>query len=123
MAELIFFAVIACIWWCLSKHIQSKASAFDLRAHFDQQYRQYNIVADDPIYCFDGTKATIIQEREEVAVVNEQLTLVGIERYARNDAGEYFLFIANGQDKLFCKHVSHRMAKFVLKEKYVAPPH
>lgn len=121
--ELLFLLFLVGI--CVVPLLWPKEPAVDLRAHFDEQYRQFTIASDDALYRFDGSTATIVQEREERAIVNDEIVLIGIERYARNEAGEYFLFISNGTDgtdKLFSKHVAHRMAKFVLKEKYVEPP-
>jgi hypothetical protein len=95
--------------------------AFDLRAHFEYEFRQYRIDSDDPLQRFNGATVTMVCDNDDTAWVNNQQVLLGIERYARNEAGEYFLFFSNGRGKPFCKHVSHTAARLVLKDQYVEP--
>lgn len=90
------------------------------RASARDQVRDYRVVSPDSRYAFDGQTATIVHQEESSAGrrAPEQFS---VTIYATNEAGEYFMFISDGVNKPFFKHVEPRMARLVLKDKYREP--
>lgn len=88
----------------------------------DAQFRTLVVPSDDPRMHFNGMQVEEVMDEESLRYVNERLAGIELTRYARNEAGEYFMFVHNPEGKPFFKHVEHRIAKVVLKERYQAPP-
>lgn len=94
-----------------------------LRAGIDAQFRAFEYQGSDPLYHFMGSTATVVKDFEEIVQTDDGFIFtLRVQRYARNAAGEYFLFIGDGIEKPFFKHVEHRMARIVLEDAYVEPP-
>ncbi len=93
-----------------------------LRARFESHFRACVRDSDDPRLRFDGHTATIVRDREESTSGRQDRLLMNIERYARNEAGEYFIFLCGYDGKPFVKHVEQNIAKIVLGDDYIAPP-
>ncbi len=88
----------------------------------DQQFRQLVVPSADPRLHFDGMQVTEVMDEESLRYLNNQLIGIELTRYARNEAGEYFMFVHNPEGTPFFKHVEHRIAKVVLGERYVPLP-
>lgn len=88
----------------------------------DEQFRKLVVPSADPRLHFDGMQVTEVMDEESVRYVNDKLVGIELTRYSRNESGEYFMFVHNPEGKPFFKHVEHRIAKVVLKERYVPPP-
>lgn len=54
-------------------------------------------------------------------MVNLAIVGIKVRRIARNPAGEYFLFISEGNTKPYVKHISQANAQLLLGKLYVAP--
>lgn len=86
---------------------------------FDRAFQQFlatSIRSEDPRYSFDGRGANIVHR--EVDRSNGESTTYALTIYARNESGEYFSFKSDGEHPLV-KHMEHRIAKIVLKTKYL----
>ena len=94
----------------------------EFRARAHAEFASQAVTSRDPRFSFYGKNAVVVQDREEVGRADEgQVISHTLTRYARNPAGEYFLFICmNGTDP-YVKHVSQSIAKLVLKQAYIAP--
>jgi hypothetical protein len=88
----------------------------------DEQFRTLVVSSSDPRLHFDGMQVTEVMDEETLRYVNDKLVGIELTRYSRNAAGEYFMFVHNPEGKPFFKHVEHRIAKVVLRERYVSPP-
>jgi len=82
--------------------------------------RDYRVESADPRYAFDGRTAAIVAEIESSGG-RRSADQFSVTTYATNEAGEYFMFISDGVNKPFFKHVEPRMARLVLKDKYREP--
>lgn len=89
----------------------------------DEEFRA--LVVDSAVanLRFNGRTAEIVDERQEHSTDEKTnaSTLVRIQRFARNEYGEYFFFISEGDGRPFFKHVSHSNAQIALGKKYVEP--
>lgn len=83
-------------------------------------FRATSIESDDPRFRFSGATSTVVKEEE---FYNRRQPEDGymLTLFARNEAGEYFMFKATTPHP-YVKHVEHRIAKVVLKDAYVPPP-
>ncbi len=88
----------------------------------DEQFRHLVVPSADPRLHFNGMQVTEVMDEETLQYMNKNLVGIELTRYSRNAAGEYFMFVHNPEGKPFFKHVEHRIAKVVLKERYVPPP-
>ncbi len=88
----------------------------------DEQFRKLAVPSADPHLHFDGMQVTEVMDEESVRYVNDKLVGIELTRYSRNAAGEYFMFVHNPEGNPFFKHVEHRIAKVVLKARYVPSP-
>lgn len=89
----------------------------------DEEFRALLVGSDVPKLRFDGRTAEIVDEHREYyrEEGTNTLTLVNVQRFARNGYGEYFFFISEGNGRPLFKHVSHVNAKVALGKKYVEP--
>ncbi|SHG65800.1 hypothetical protein SAMN05428948_1483 [Massilia sp. CF038] len=110
------FALIAIL---VDRFYVRAKSARAFRARFDRQFLEAKLELSDPLYQFDGASATVIATVEEMGKRGNAGFLLSIERYARNQHGEYFLVRSDEPGAPFVKHVSHRIAKVILAEKYI----
>ena len=88
----------------------------------DEQFRHLVVPSADPRLHFNGMQVTEVMDEETLQYMNKNLVGIELTRYSRNAAGEYFMFVHNPEGKPFFKHVEHRIAKVVLKERYEPPP-
>lgn len=89
----------------------------------DEEFRTHVVNSEVPNLRFDGRTAEIVDEHQEHWTDDETdaSTVVRVHRFARNEYGEYFFFISEGDGKPFLKHVSHTNAQIALGKKYVKP--
>jgi hypothetical protein len=92
-----------------------------LRVRLDEQFKALSLPSTDQRYAFDGSAAEVVKEDEEVKMVNLAIVAIKVRRIARNQAGEYFLFVSDGEARPYVKHIPHSNAKVLLGEAYVAP--
>lgn len=88
----------------------------------DEQFRHLVVPSADPRLHFNGMQVTEVMDEETLQYMNKNLVGIELTRYSRNAAGEYFMFVHNPEGKPFFKHVEHRIAKVVLRERYEPPP-
>lgn len=88
----------------------------------DEQFRHLVVPSADPRLHFNGMQVTEVMDEETLRYMNKNLVGIELTRYSRNAAGEYFMFVHNPEGKPFFKHVEHRIAKVVLRERYEPPP-
>lgn len=117
-AWIIVGAIVLFTWQQIALRMSCEP-AERFRARFEAAFRALDIAAAEPRYCFNGERATVI-DNKEFPMGKRQDFIMSIERYARNEAGEYFFFIFEGTVPFFFKHVSPSAAQAVLKEKYIA---
>jgi hypothetical protein len=121
LAPIAFVAIFAAGFALLLRQAHKGGQqAENFRNGFDKAYRALKVESDDPLLRFAGASATIVSEREQ-RVDHKSPVIVAIERYARNDAGEYFFMVYEGHERFFIKHISHSNAQIALKNKYVPP--
>lgn len=92
----------------------------EARNKVHQQFQKIVLNANDERYSFQGETAIVVDDKETL-YMDMSICSVTLTRYARNLAGEYFMLIIDGESELYCKHLDHKTARFVLKEKYVSP--
>lgn len=86
----------------------------------EQEFRALRLEASDATLCFDGRSATVVHEQRDY-LDKWMRTVIRIQRYARNEHGEYFFFMSEGTGKPLFKHVGQASAKAALGSKYIAP--
>ncbi len=103
-----------------------KRDALEVAKHREiatAQFTAYCVKSDDEKFQFDGQSAVVVSESESIQRDDAGIVAsYSLTRFARNSAGEYFMFISNPVAKPFFKHVEHRIARVVLKDRYVPPP-
>ena len=117
---IIFLLFIAAI----VHRIQAHQSALPIEAHREKahkQFRSHKTSSTEPRFVFDGEEAEIIQSDETVSHDDGIITSYTLTCYARNPAGEYFMFVSNDEQRPFFKHISHTNAKIILEKKYRPP--
>ncbi|QNA90227.1 hypothetical protein G4G28_20110 [Massilia sp. Dwa41.01b] len=121
--KLLFVAVLFGFPLYLNIKRARRGDDFSIRPLVDEQFRQLVVEAGNPELCFDGSRARIVDETEETFhdKGSNTTTLLRIQRYARNEYGEYFFFISDGRSKPFFKHTPHHIAKIALKDNYREP--
>ncbi len=112
---------VGVLWWREQVRVEAER-LLQFRQAADEQFRQLVVPSSDPRLHFDGMQVTEVMDEETLRYVNDKLVGVELTRYSRNAAGENFMFVHNAEGKPFFKHVEHRIAKVVLKERYVPPP-
>lgn len=75
------------------------------------QYLSASAHASDPRYAFDASTAEVVSRIEDG---NTENTTYVLTVYAKNQAGEYFVFRSDGE-RSSIKHLSQELAKAVLK--------
>lgn len=103
----------------VSKRFQADVEARRTRAR--AQMREFRAASPDARYAFDGGTARIVSEHELIPDQSSGAGGYTLTCYAVNEAGEYFMFIADGAAKPFFKHVEPRIARVVLKDKFREP--
>lgn len=78
-------------------------------------------------YEFDAATASVVADETDGYPDAAGRPVYALKRYARSPEGEYFWMVlevgADGVTRLaFIKHVPHRVARYALKDKYIAPP-
>lgn len=121
--EILFLIFIAILPFYLRANPGKNLSQY--RAEAREQFLAYKTTSGDVRFIFNGADAEIVKEDEDIGrsdgvgvgvVVSYSLT-----RFARNAAGEYFMFVSNQDSPPFFKHVAHSNAKIALGEAYVSP--
>ncbi|WP_431099761.1 hypothetical protein [Roseateles noduli] len=88
----------------------------------EAQYRAHRVSSNDPRYCVDPDTATIVVDDEVYGRSQPSQTwYYRVEHIVRNPSGEYFKIIYGTSDILRCSHIAHRVAKIVLKARYLPP--
>ena len=75
------------------------------------QYLSTSAHASDPRYAFDASTAEVVRRIEDG---NTENTTDVLTVYAKNPAGEYFVFKSDGE-RSSIKHLNQELAKVVLK--------
>ncbi|MDT7513821.1 hypothetical protein [Rhodoferax mekongensis] len=75
------------------------------------QYLSASAHASDPRYAFDARTAEVVRRIEDG---NTENTTYVLTVYAKNPAGEYFVFRSDGE-RSSIKHLSQELAKVVLR--------
>lgn len=101
---------------------QEREAIAAFRAAAEAQYRAHRVPADDPRFSFDPDTATVVVD-EEFCARNQYSEgwYYRVERIARNAAGEYFKIVYGRDVIVRFAHIEHRIAKIVLKDRYLAP--
>lgn len=125
MERVLALLVVALGVWRIVRFVRNVGRGPDLSIlpRIDAEFRTLVVESEFPEFCFDGSTAEIVDERQEGEIDQSTavFTLHRVRRFARNAHGEYFFFISEGSGKPFFKHVSHVNAKAALGKKYVAP--
>lgn len=89
----------------------------------NEEFRALVVNSEVPNLRFDGRTSEIVDERQEHHTDEgiDASTLARVQRFARNEYGEYFFFISEGNGRPFFKHVSQTNARIALGKKYVEP--
>ena len=82
-----------------------------------EKFKASVLQSEQPAFSFDGTTAEVVHV--EPVGINESDFAITV--YARNHAGEYFMFKATATDH-WLKHVEPHVAKVVLKQRFVPRP-
>lgn len=117
-------AVLAVVWlvrlpWKIRARRQRERAFF---AQIERQFQALQVDDPDPLCRFDGSRAAVVQDSVRSTTHEGRYKLTGIERYACNDAGEYFYLIMNGVDPPFFKHLGQEDARLALGPAWCAPP-
>lgn len=93
-----------------------------LRALAKQQFLEHRSLSHDPRFHFDGRTAEIVRTTEDISRSEQIILSYTLTCYARNSAGEYFMFVSNENSPPFFKHIEPAIAKIALGKHYVASP-
>lgn len=110
-----------CIWLIRKKNIYTNLLITKARNKINEQFMQLNLEANIKKYSFCGQSAEIVYDSDKIVEVDGIVHGVTLTRYARNLEGEYFMFMSDGESMNILKHMDHKIARIVLKEKYVPP--
>lgn len=94
------------------------------RSEAERAFTALEVPSTDPAFAFRGDMADVVEQTEAISR-DDSGRMYGytLKRFARNEAGEYFMFVSNSDGKPpFFKHVPQANARIALKAKYVAPP-
>lgn len=122
MIEIIFLILPVVFALSLKKGSDKDLSRY--REEAKEQFRAYRAKSSDARFVFNGADAEIVKEEESI-IGDEDDDLVvqySLTCFARNAAGEYFMFVSNQNGKPFFKHVSQSNAKIALGKIYLSPP-
>ncbi|MDP3577794.1 hypothetical protein [Methyloversatilis sp.] len=103
-------------------YLRTRDNPGALRTKIEREFRAYSVASHDAKFAFVGLTAEVVKEDEEVSTVNYAIVAIKSRRIARNESGEYFLYVTDGTAKPFFKHIPHSNAKILLREKYTEPP-
>jgi hypothetical protein len=116
IATVTIIAIGVNLLWKLSRIPQQKQALSAMRQAAIARFKELTVPASEPRLELNGKSA-------EVVLVET----LGIDRdsfsctlYARNQAGEYFMFKTSGE-KHWLKHVEPVVAKAVLKNRFIEP--
>ena len=84
-------------------------------------FHNLRVISIDPKLGFSGSTATIVKLEEPSNAHREPASWFTLTIFARNEYGEYFMFKSTKPEP-FLKHVTHAIAKQVLKNEYKTPP-
>lgn len=78
-------------------------------------------------HAFDAATASVVADETDAYADAAGRPVYALKRYARSPEGEYFWLVLEvgpeGAPRLaYIKHVPHRVARYALKDRYVAPP-
>ncbi len=125
MQELQFFAFLVFGGWIIYRNIRTQIRTLDnpgdLRKQLESDFRNVLVNSPDPRFAFDGRTAVVVKDDESLKTSNYAVIGMEVTRLARNNAGEYFLFLWDDSRKPFFKHVDQSNAKLLLGSKYVSP--
>lgn len=121
MAVAILAGWVGVLLWREQERLEAER-LMRFRQAADEQFRHLVVPSADPRLHFNGMQVTEVMDEETLRYMNNRVVGIELTRYSRNAAGEYFMFVHNPEGKPFFKHVEHRIAKVVLKERYVPPP-
>lgn len=119
--ETILICIFLLILAVLAPHFPNK-NLNKLRALAKQQFLEHRSLSHDPRFHFDGRTAEIVRTSEEVPRSEQIIQGYSLTCYARNSAGEYFMFVSNENSPPFFKHIEPAIAKIALGKHYVASP-
>jgi hypothetical protein len=93
------------------------------RRNMERDFRQLVMHAPDPRFSFDGGRAEVVTETRQYENDDMGSPVIRVQRFARNDYGEYFYVVLNGDASApsFIKHVPHERAKIALGKRYLPP--
>lgn len=119
IVELIIIFIFMLIMIVVAPHFPNKKLR-ELRAAAKRQLMEYRNQSTDPRFQFDGRAAEIIWTTEDIARSEQIILSYSWTCYARNQAGEYFMFVSNENSPPFFKHVEQTIAKIALGKNYIA---
>jgi hypothetical protein len=111
------------IVWISVRNIRLELRGDDLSIlpRAEEEFRTLVVNNEFPELSFDGRTAEVVDDRQEGISDNGTYTLHRVLRFARNEYGEYFYFISEGDGTPFFKHVTQANAKIALGKKYIEP--
>jgi hypothetical protein len=125
MQSILFFLFLISCAGVVASRVGNVAPGHEdgILPRIDEEFRALVVNSAVPNLRFDGRTAEIVDEHQEYYSEDETdaSTLVRVQRFARNEYGEYFFFISEGDGRPFFKHVSHTNAQIALGKKYVEP--
>jgi hypothetical protein len=103
---------------------QEQARIDGWRSAAEAQFTGLVVDSPDPAFAFRGDAADVVEQTESIDRFDGGAPIgYTLKRFARNEAGEYFMFLSNSDGKpFFFKHVPQANARIALKKKYIAPP-
>lgn len=93
------------------------------RREAEWQFDGIVVESDHPAAAFRGESADVVDQVEEIERIGSAGRPIGykLRRYARNEAGEYFMFVTTCRGRPTFKHLPQEIARLALRDKYVAP--
>lgn len=119
IVELLLIIICLLIIVVVSPHFPNK-NLNKLRAAAQQQLMEYRNQSSDPRFQFDGRTAQIVWTTEDIARSEQIILSYAWTCYARNQTGEYFMFVSNENNPPFFKHIEPSIAKIALGKRYLA---
>lgn len=118
MLELFFaLLVVGIVFASARAHKQEVALLDGWRKEGLQEFMSLKVSSSSERFAFDGATATILKTEVVCPRANDGLyrSNFTVVFFAKNSAGEYFMFRKTGEGKPFFKHVEKNMAVKVLR--------
>ncbi|RVT47049.1 hypothetical protein [Rubrivivax albus] len=121
LAPYALVCVAAVVAWVVISELIHTRRLDRIREEAIAAFRSATVEAEEPRLKFRGSDALILKVEESPNPHRNPAAWFTLTIFARNEHFEYFMFKST-RPKPLVKHMSHRIAKHMLGDKYEPPP-